>query len=47
MPREKDIPFLSIIKETFGSVFEDYGFELQDEASMDWYGRIYHYSQEG
>jgi len=32
MPREKDIPFLAIIKETFGSVFEDYGFELQDEA---------------
>ena len=32
MPKEKDIPFLSIIKETFGSVFEDYGFELQDEA---------------
>ena len=32
MPREKDIPFLTIIQETFGSVFEDYGFELQGEA---------------
>jgi hypothetical protein len=32
MPREKDIPFLAIINETFGSVFEDYGFELQGEA---------------
>ena len=32
MPKEKDIPFLSIIKETFGSVFEEYGFELQEEA---------------
>jgi hypothetical protein len=33
MPKEKDIPFYSIIKETFGSVFEEYGFELeQDEA---------------
>lgn len=32
MPKEKDIPFLKIIEETFGSVFEDYGFELQDEA---------------
>ena len=32
MPKEKDIPFYSIIKETFGSVTEDFGFELQDEA---------------
>ena len=32
MPKEKDIPFYSIIKETFGSVFEEYGFELQSEA---------------
>ena len=33
MPREKDIPFLTIIQETFGSLFEDYGFELQGEAT--------------
>ena len=32
MPKEQDIPFLTIIQETFGSVFEDYGFELQGEA---------------
>jgi hypothetical protein len=32
VPKEKDIPFLEIIKETFGPVFEEYGFELQDEV---------------
>ena len=32
MPKEKDIPFLSIIKETFGSVFEAYGFDFHGEA---------------
>ncbi len=32
MPKEKVILFLPIIKETFGSVFEEYGFELQDKA---------------
>ena len=32
MPKEQDIPFLTIIQETFGSVFEDYGFEPQGEA---------------
>ena len=32
MPKEKDIPFLEIIKEIFGPVFDDYGFELQDKA---------------
>jgi len=33
MPKENDIPFYSIINETFSSVFEEYGFELeQDEA---------------
>jgi hypothetical protein len=32
MSKEKDIPFLEIVKETFSSVFEDYGFELQDKA---------------
>jgi len=32
MPKEKDVPFLPIIKETFGSIFEEYGFELQDEV---------------
>jgi hypothetical protein len=37
MPKEKDIPFLLIIKEIFGSLFEEYGFELQDEAV--WTGR--------
>lgn len=32
MPKENDIPFLEIIKETFSSIFEEYGFELQDEV---------------
>lgn len=32
MSKEKDIPFLAIIKETFGTVFEEYGFELQNKA---------------
>ena len=32
MPKEKDIPYLEIIKETFGPVFEDFGFELQKEV---------------
>ena len=32
MPKEKDVLFLPIIKETFGSIFEEYGFELQDEV---------------
>ena len=32
MPREQDIPFLAIIKETFGSVFEEYDFQLKDEV---------------
>ena len=32
MLKEQDIPFLAIIQETFGSVFEDYGFEHQDEV---------------
>jgi hypothetical protein len=32
MSKEKDIPFLEIVKETFSSVFEDYGFELQDKV---------------
>jgi hypothetical protein len=37
MPKEQDIPFLSIIKEAFGPVFEEYGFEIQDKAV--WTGR--------
>lgn len=37
MPKEKDIPFYSIIKETFGSVFEEYGFELQQDEAV-WSG---------
>lgn len=37
MPKEKDIPFYSIIKETFGPVFEEYGFELQQDEAV-WTG---------
>jgi hypothetical protein len=33
MPKENDIPFLEIVKETFGSVFDDYDFELQGDAT--------------
>ena len=32
MPKEQNIPFYLIIKETFASVFEDYDYELQGEA---------------
>lgn len=38
MPKEQDIPFLTIIQETFGSVFEDYGFELQSEVKWSGMG---------
>lgn len=38
MPRENDIPFLPLIKEVFNSVFEDYGFELQEEAKWNGMG---------
>jgi hypothetical protein len=38
MPREQDIPFLTIIQETFGSVFEKYSFELQGEAKWSGMG---------
>ena len=38
MHREQDIPFPTIIQETFGSMFEEYGFELQGEAKWSGMG---------
>ena len=35
MPREKNIPFRSIIEDIYNAVFKDYGFELQDEVVWD------------
>ena len=35
MLKEQDIPFLAIIQETFGSVFEDYGFMPPNEAKWN------------
>ena len=38
MPKEKDVQFLPLIKETFSQVFEDYAFDLQNEAVWDGHG---------
>ncbi len=35
MPKDPNIDFVSIIKEVFSSVFNDYGFVLNDKASWD------------
>ena len=38
MPKDQNIPFLSIVKEVFDSVFIEYGFNLQGEVVWDGHG---------
>ena len=47
MPKEKDISFLSIIIETFGPVFEDYGFEFPNQAKWNDSGEYVVTTQKG
>jgi len=47
MPREKDVPFLAIIQETFGSVFEHYGFEIPNEVKWNGAGEYVITTQKG
>jgi len=41
MSRATDLQFVESIKEIFGSVFQDYGFELQGEPSWDGHGEYF------
>lgn len=47
MPKENNIPFLSLIKEIFDPIFKDYGFELQEEARWNGMGEYVVTAQKG
>ncbi len=47
MPREENIPFLSVIQEIFGPVFADYGFALREETLWNGAGEYVVSAQKG